>query len=206
MSIHQDRIVASTLSAVCVGDTVCTSDNEELGKVSEVTDTAIKVAEPLHAAYWIAGDYVLRAEEGNVALSFMRKDVGAYRMNAPHAQVDPLVEQESDRVIGDEEQAEVRVRMERELAEQRESLSHMHPGGSERPPDTFGTLGEPVEDELARTTGKRPSPSHDDETVATGGIANMAGLWLAGMALLGVVGASAAWRWKRRSRSVPVQE
>jgi LPXTG-motif cell wall-anchored protein len=200
MSIHHDKIIASTLGNVRPGDRVCTADNEELGKVLEVSDTAIKVAEPLHAAYWIAGDHVLRAEDGKVALSFIRNDIGAYRMNAPHAQAaDPLVEQESDRAITEREQAETRVRMERELAGQRESLPHMHPG-DDRPPDTFGTFGEPVEDELARTTGRRPS-ARDEETVVTGGIGNLAPL-LAGLALLGVVGAGAAWRRRRRRSQV----
>jgi hypothetical protein len=48
--------------------------------------------------------------------------------------------------------------MERELAEQRRELPHMHPGGESAPPDTFGTLGEPVEAELMRMeSGGAPS-------------------------------------------------
>lgn len=208
MSIHQDKIIESTLKSVSVGDKVCAADGEEIGKVAEVTNDAIKVDEPLHGAYWIAGDYVVRAADGSVDLSFVRKDIGVYRMNASRPRdADPLVGQQSDTIVGEDEQLDTRLRMERELAEQRRALPHTHISGSGNAPDTFGTIGEPVESELARH-GAAPEPHlrgpevRDEatpETQPTGGIANMAGLWLTGLALLGAVGAATAWRRSRRS-------
>lgn len=184
MSIHQDRIIKSTLSSVSVGDTVVTADDAEIGKVGEIAQDAIKLNEPMHADSWIAGDYVLSAEGGRVRLSFVRADLGGHRMDAP--QPDPaetLAVQGGDRVIDEREQFETRVRMERELAEQRQALPHMHKGGPEGPPDTFGTIGEPVESELQRVESRRRNwwrggrRDGEPETVATGGIGNLSALW-----------------------------
>ena len=228
MSIHQDRIIRSTLSTVSVGDTVVTADDADIGKVAEVTEDAIKIDEPLHADSWIAGDYVLSAEGGRVRLSFVHADLGGHRMNAPkpHSS-EALAVQGGDHVIDEREQLETRVRMERELAEQRQALPHMHVGAPDGPPDTFGTIGEPVESELQRVERRgwwrgrrsqgepetvatggignlsalwrgRRGRDDDAETVANGGIGNMAGLWLAGFALLGVAGAAAVWGYRRR--------
>jgi hypothetical protein len=213
MSVHKDRIVESTLHQVATGDAVLTSDGEQIGTVAEVAHGAIKVDAPLHPSFWIEGDYVVKSERGRTALTFERKDLGAYRMDAPRRDEDPAVELEVDRVISEREQMETRLRMERELAEQREALPHMHPAGADGPPDTFGTIGEPVEAELERADGRATDGPdtvatggianlawlEEPDTKATGGIARLAWLWLAGAALLGVVGAM-AWRWQRSRR------
>lgn len=52
-----------------------------------------------------------------------------------------------DQIVGPEEQMEQRLRMERELAAQRRDLPHAHADGS---PDTSGTIGPPVEREIAQ--------------------------------------------------------
>jgi hypothetical protein len=51
---------------------------------------------------------------------------------------------------GDNPQLSTRVRMLQDLARQRQRLPHTHPRGEDKPPDTGGTIGEPVEAELAR--------------------------------------------------------
>ena len=64
---------------------------------------------------------------------------------------DPFREIVDDTIVSPDEQFEQRVRMERELAEQRQRLPH--DGGEESPPQTggeLGTVGEPVESELPR--------------------------------------------------------
>lgn len=85
---------------------------------------------------------------------------GADRSNRGEAdrrasQTDPLVQQKNDLVVSESQQMETRMRMEGGLVEQRGKLAHTHPIGEDAPADTFGTLGEPVESELARLEQER---------------------------------------------------
>ena len=74
---------------------------------------------------------------------------------ADRSNPDPLVGQKNDLVVSESQQMEARMRMEGGLVEQRDKLAHTHPIGEDAPPDTIGTLGEPVESELARLEQER---------------------------------------------------
>jgi hypothetical protein len=199
VSVHHDRIIESTLRALKLGSPVRTSEGDEIGKLAEIANDRIKVDAPLRPNFWVGGDDVVPAGDGHVQLAFVRGDLEAHRVDPPgQEKSDPLVEQKSDRIVPEQEQVEMRIRMERELAEQRQSLAHMHRGGPEGPPDTFGTIGEPVGSELERRTGSRPP--HGGTTSSSMGIGALAWLWLAGGAALASAG---AWEWRRRRRRRP---
>jgi hypothetical protein len=51
-----------------------------------------------------------------------------------------------------------------DLARQRQRLPHTHPHGEDEPPDTGGTIGEPVEAELARLLSRADHPGDTDGT------------------------------------------
>lgn len=155
MSVHHERILSSMLRSLRPDCPIFTADGEQIGTLSEVADEAIKVNAPLRRDFWIDVDYVRACDDGRVDLSFLKKDLGAYKLDNYRAgdvtvANDPVAEGKTDHIVSDEEQMEIRLRMERELAEQREELPHLHPRGEDGPPDTFGTLGEPVESELSR--------------------------------------------------------
>lgn len=142
MSVHREEITQRVLQDVKVGTGVRTSDGVELGLVKEISGDFIKVDAPLRADYWINADYVLGAGTEGVELAFAKGDLGAYKRDKPGLldDEDPLSSEAAvDVVIGEDEQIEQRIRMERQLVEQRLEL-----------PDTGGTIGEPVEAELER--------------------------------------------------------
>jgi hypothetical protein len=155
MSIHHDQIVRTMLRSLKPGCAIVTADGEQIGTLAEVADEAVKVDAPLRRDFWIDAAYVRSCDEGRVELSFLKQDLGAYRLDSyRHGDIsqpdDPVAEGKIDHVLSDAEQMETRLRMERELAAQRQELPHLHPRGEAGPPDTFGTIGEPVEAELER--------------------------------------------------------
>jgi hypothetical protein len=112
------------------------------------------------------------------------------------SQTDLIVEQTSDLVVSESQQMETRMRMEGGLVEQRGKLDHTTAIGEDMPSDTFGTLGEPVESELARleqerspvdrqTFGLQPqrSPSRSSRWPLLAGMAALLGAVAAGMVL-----------------------
>ena len=155
MSVHHDQIVRTMLRSMQVGCPIVTADGEQIGTLAEIADEAVKVNAPLRRDFWIDADYVRSCDRGRVELSFIRQDLGAYRLDAYRTgdlskPDDPVAEGKADHVLSETEQLDTRLRMERELAAQRQELPHLHPRGEGGPPDTFGTLGEPVEAELER--------------------------------------------------------
>jgi hypothetical protein len=155
MSVHHERIIHSMLRTLAPGCPVVTADGESIGTLAEVSDEALKVNAPMRRDFWIDADYVRSCDGDRIELSFIKQELGVYKLDAyRHGDVsqpdDPLAEGKADHVLSDDAQLETRLRMERDLAEQRQELPHLHPRGEAGPPDTFGTLGEPVESELAR--------------------------------------------------------
>ena len=198
MSVHHERILSSMLRSLETGCPIVTADGEQIGTLSDVGDEAIKVDAPMRRDFWIGADYVRSCDGGRIELSFIKNDLGAYKMSEPaptaldttrapvapedavdrrmdiarpsgiafpsvsnadavdpmaapsKLATDPLVQGKADNIISEQEQMETRLRMERELASQRQELPHLHPQGEDGPPDTFGTMGEPVESELSR--------------------------------------------------------
>ena len=195
MSAHHDRIIHTMLRSLARGCPVVTADGEQIGTLAEVAEDAVKVDVPLRPDFWINADYVVACDRGRIELSFIKSDLGAYRMKQPAPPDDPLVEQKTDHVVTEVEQQETRLRMEQELAEQREELPHLHPRGEEGPPDTFGTLGEPVESELAREgidarAGARAEGWPDQARSRS---------WAVALAVVPFA-VAAWWVWRRRSR------
>lgn len=142
MSIHREEITQMVLQDVKLGTRVRTSDGVELGLVKEISGDFLKVDAPLRTDYWINADYVLGAGAEGVELTFAKGDLGAYKRDRPGLldDEDPLSSEAAvDVVMGEEEQMEQRIRMERQLAEQRRDL-----------PAAGATIGEPVEAELER--------------------------------------------------------
>ncbi len=165
MSVHREQIIQAALQGVEIGCPVHTSDGVEIGLVKEISGDFVKIDAPLRADYWISADYVLNARAEGVELSFAKSDLAAYRRAKPDVLEgeDPLSSEATvDAVMNEDEQMEQRVRMERELVEQRRDLPHTHPEGEDAPPDTGGTRGEPVEQELERLAADDPSIHTDD--------------------------------------------
>lgn len=161
MSIYKEQIVRGAAGEIPVGCPVCTSDGEKIGTVKDVQGDFVKIDAPLSRDYWINVDYVLGYDGERVELSFLKKDLGAYKMDQPDK---PPVDSETpDDIISGDEQFEQRLNMERELAAQRQNLPHIHPGEETAPPDTFGTIGKTVEEELQDTGVELPFESQPME-------------------------------------------
>ena len=160
MSVHRERILEAATREMNVGDEIITADGDRLGAVSEIDGKFVKVNAPLRRDFWLNAEFLLPQDDGTICTSFGKKEAAAYRLSAPAPEA---VEEEgqstsSTILLSEEEQLEQRIAMERELAQQRRNLPHDHPEGEDAPPDTGGTLGEPVEVELARIeSGAQPT-------------------------------------------------
>jgi hypothetical protein len=145
--------LGSAIRELHPGTSVYTADGERIGEVADTDQTYIKVAAPMQRDYWINIDYVLRADTERVELSFHRRDLNAYKMREPTLD-EAVATNETDMAISADERQEQRIRMELELARQRQELPHEHPDaeGDAPPttPGTMGTVGTPVEEELER--------------------------------------------------------
>lgn len=131
-----------------VGAAVMAKDGEQVGKVSEISGSFFKVDAPMRRDFWLSVEYVGLCAPDKVQLAFEKKELGDHKLAGPGIEPaeDPMREMARDAVIlTDDELLEQRARMERELAEQRKGLPIHQPGG-----DDSGTIGEPVESELAR--------------------------------------------------------
>jgi hypothetical protein len=151
MFLRKDPLKRARLPKVTAGAKVFTADAKSLGTVVEVGDVSFKVDAPRKPDFWLGRDYVIEATSERVSMSFDKSDLGAYKLGQAGMEPEKDTTQESlkDAAIPKDEQIAQRVRMEQELAEQRRELPHTHPEGSEyTAPDTGGTIGEPVEEEL----------------------------------------------------------
>jgi hypothetical protein len=158
MFLRKDPMKRAHPPAVVKGAEVFTADGRSLGVVEELDDVSFKVNVSMAPDYWLGRDYVIEASPERVTMSFLKSELGGYRLGQPGLTPDTDTTQAAltDRAVPEERQAEQRVRMEQELAEQRQRLPHTHPEGEDAPPDTMGgTIGEPVEDEL-RDMGVEP--------------------------------------------------
>jgi hypothetical protein len=144
-----ERRVVTEHGVPKAGAAVMTKDGERVGKVSEISGNFFKVDAPMRRDFWLSVDYVGLCAPDRVHLEFEKKELDEHKLTEPglEPEEDPMREMARDAVIlTDEELLEQRARMERELAEQRKDLPiHQQPGG-----DDSGTIGEPVESELAR--------------------------------------------------------
>jgi hypothetical protein len=103
------------------GAQVVTADGSPLGVVSNVGDVSFKVHARLSRDYWLGRDYVVNATADQVAMSFEKSDLKAYKLPDPGKITVKDATEESliDNVLPEEEQLEQRRRMEEELERQR---------------------------------------------------------------------------------------
>jgi hypothetical protein len=130
------------------GASVTTSDGENVGRVSEISGSFFKVNAPLRRDFWLSLEYATLTLPEEVQLEFGKKELDDHKLAEPglEPEEDPMRDIARDSVIlSEDEQLEQRARMERELAMQRKDLPIHQPGG-----DDSGTIGEPLESELAR--------------------------------------------------------
>jgi hypothetical protein len=208
MSVHHERLIRSMLESLEPGCPVVTADGEQIGTLQDVTEEAIHVDAPLRRDFWLGADCVRGCDNGRVELSFIKQDLEAYKLDAARAAdtstpKDPIAGSKADYVVSDEEQLATRLRMEQQLADQRQELPHIHPRGEEGPPDTFGTFGEPVEEELHRfgfsTGDRRGEHATDSPAISRGEDKPSYGRFIAVAAAL-VPFLAAAWVLSRRRR------
>ncbi|HET6614890.1 MAG TPA: hypothetical protein VFH62_03295 [Dehalococcoidia bacterium] len=170
MFLRKDPMKRARPPEVSQGAEVFSADGDSLGVVSELNDVSFKVNTNMAPDYWLGRDYVIEATPERVSMSFMKSELGAYRLAQPGmtAETDTTQEALSDRIVPLEDQANQRMQMARELAEQRQRLPHTHPDGEDAPPETMGgTIGEPVEEEL-RDMGVEPRDARANDERADG--------------------------------------
>ena len=151
MFLRKDPLKRARLPEVTPGAEVWTADDASIGTVAEVGDVSFKVDVPRAPDIWLGRDYVVDSTAERVTMSFARSELSAYRLGQPGMTPEKDTSQESlvDAAVPVEQQVEQRLRMEQQLAEQRQRLPHTHPDGEDAPPETQGgTVGEPVESEL----------------------------------------------------------
>ena len=156
--MRRDYWIDASNVRVCDGKRIeLTFNNDDLGAYQAGDPGHPKVqTETLGDPHPLADGIVLPGQFASTAVPAPQ----AARSNRGEAdrrasQTDPLVEQKNDLAVSDSQQMETRMRMQGGLVEQRDKLAHTHPIGEDAPPDTIGTLGEPVESELARLEQER---------------------------------------------------
>lgn len=106
-----------------VGRPVFTSDNQAVGQIKEMQEGGFLVDVTLGKDYWLADRDVKSSGEAGVVLIFTKAELEEYqREEAPPETVPEGVPYTTAAIISDEEQMQMRERMERELAEQRQKL------------------------------------------------------------------------------------
>jgi len=167
MFLRRDKLKKVSAPDVYPGADVLTADGAVLGTVKEVSDISFKVDARLAPDFWLGRDYVLESTAERVVMSFDRDHLEAYKLGSKGTPEDEASQRALvETPFSEEEQLDQRIRMERELAQQRQRLSHEHPEGEAAPPDTGGTLGQPVEEEL-REYGVEPLGAAPESRVST---------------------------------------
>lgn len=115
-------------AAVPEGAAVFTVDGHALGTVKAVTGTAIKIDAHFRRDYWLPRAVIIAATPARVTLGLVRSDVSANRLSGAdedgvpeddHEQLEHLNPDHRPILLDEDEQQAQRLRMERELAEQR---------------------------------------------------------------------------------------
>src|SRR2546421_427731 len=114
-----------------LGATVLTSDGEPLGTVKETHGSYLFVDAPRHRDYWLSTEHISARTRERVTFCFSKGELEQYEMKEPGLEPweDPFREIVEDSIVSPDEQLEQRVRMERELADQRRRLPHDHEDG-----------------------------------------------------------------------------
>jgi hypothetical protein len=108
---------------VGVGSEVFTSDGHSLGRIKEMSEGGFLVDVSLGKDYWLGGRDIDSVDERGVVLVFAHAELEEYKREEPPPEdVVEGIPFTTAALISDEEQAQMRERMERELAEQRRKL------------------------------------------------------------------------------------
>lgn len=108
---------------IAVGRQVFTSDNHAVGHIKERQEGGFLVDVTMGKDYWLADRDVQSTTEDGVVLHLTKAELLDYkREEAPPETVPEGAHYTAAALISDEEQMEMRQRMERELAEQRQKL------------------------------------------------------------------------------------
>ena len=156
---------------VTEGREVYSVEGEKLGTVSEISGSYLHVNAAWKRDYWLSAEYIDRTN-GGVYMNFSRNQLDHYKLSEPglEPEEDPMRDVSREAAVSsEEEQLEQRARMELELAQQRRQLPPEH---------AAGTVGMPVEEELAVIEQEIGLPLSDIKT----GAASPTGAMVSGMA------------------------
>lgn len=130
-----------------VGALVETADGETLGWVAETRGDYLCVDPGEGDAYWLVVRDMGSMSPDRIQVEFSQEELDRHVVPVPPDHPDPVDDLRSRVLPGEERQ---RVAMLQDLAEQRRELAE---DGVELP-DEGRTIGEPIEDELARKQGR----------------------------------------------------
>ena len=108
-----------------VGRPVFTSDNHHIGDIKELNDGGLLIDSPMGRDYWLSERDVQSSTEERVVLIFTKDELDEYkREERPPASVPEGIPTSTRAgLMNDDEQMQIRQRMEQELAEQHRKLS-----------------------------------------------------------------------------------
>ncbi|HZP56622.1 MAG TPA: hypothetical protein VFC53_03595 [Dehalococcoidia bacterium] len=159
---------------LALGRPLFTADGARLGEVADVHGSYLKVSTAWRRDFWLSGEYLDSTSEDGATLTFDKSHLDEHKLSEPglEPEDDPFRRIAAESVVPPDEQLRQRELVERELAEQRQRLPHVHEDGPDSPPSTRGgTVGEPVEEELERTAEEveRLASERDRATPRFGG-------------------------------------
>jgi len=140
MEARQESQKASSGGTPSIGWEVYSIEGLPLGRIDAVREGCMHVDAPMQRDYWLRVADAVSTEQQAVTLAYPKDALDQHKLDAPAAADDAIAGIDVEQVLLDEEEQRAqRERMERELAEQRLHLA-----------SRGGTVGEPVEQELAR--------------------------------------------------------
>ena len=95
MFLRKDPMKRARPPEVSKGAEVFSADGRSLGVVSELDDVSFKVNASMAPDYWLGRDYVIESTPERVQMSFMKSELGAYRLGQPGMAVDTDTTQEA---------------------------------------------------------------------------------------------------------------
>jgi len=145
MTTHQEQ-QESAGAAPAVGWQVFSSEGLPIGRIDDLRGGRMHIDVRMRRDYWLSLADVVSTEQDAVTLAYPREALEQHKLGEPAAaDGEALAGGDAAPVLLDEHERRLqRERMERALAEQRARL-HTPPPGM-----PGGTVGEPVEQELAR--------------------------------------------------------
>ncbi len=141
---------------VAPGQDVICADGEAIGVVQDVTTKQFQVRPEHGRDFWLDRQLISQAEGGAIRMGFAGKELDTFKLTARDAD---LTDAEAAPPVGtlgvlEDDAARQRFQMERELAAQRERMRERRADRSS-PEEPGGTLGETVEQALARGADER---------------------------------------------------